>query len=86
MQRSNRNLADVQAENDVCAKSLIKKKIYELLILYKRQSLRETPINGKKKLLLIKASPMELKKNMAVITASGLIGKVINTIIYYLDC
>ena len=70
--------ADVKAENDsACVKLSIKKRIYVIMSRFMRRSFPETRISGKRKLLSTKVEEHGIKKNMAVMTASGLIGKVV---------
>jgi rod shape-determining protein MreC len=71
-------LADVQAENDSLREIIGKKDDLRAYDPVHATVIARNPDQWEEKIIIVKGSAQGIKKNMAVITASGLIGKVIN--------
>ena len=72
-------LADVEAENDSLREIIDKKENLRAFDPVHATVIARNPDQWEEKIIIDKGSSNGIKKNMAVITASGLIGKVINT-------
>jgi rod shape-determining protein MreC len=72
-------LADVQAENDSLREIIGKKDDLRAYDPVHATVIARNPDQWEEKIIIDKGHAHGIKKNMAVVTASGLVGKVINT-------
>ena len=78
-------LTDVKLKMIRCAKLLTKKRILRAYESIHATVIARNPDQWEEKIIIDKGQVHGIEKNMAVVTASGLIGKVITCHIYYID-